>query len=261
MEDLFVYRTIRGRIDLGPIEDAEGRTTNERPRLVKAEDNCEYICKFLDEAGPEVMGAELIAGAIALGLNLPVPRFAVLHLGRRKAFASLRVADKPVSLRAGLLERTENVAVVPDLIAFDTFIENRDRKQPGNTIFVRSGINPEKPYRLYTIDHSSSGLRFYRAGGEHGIGADTLNCDGHPLLWEQIRGYDDFHSACERIATLGAGELSRIVGRVQEHIGTSQFDGLDQVLLWRAQGIRGLVVRAVERFLGQRETRKGDEHE
>jgi hypothetical protein len=83
VEDLFVYRTIRGTTDLGPITDAEGRTTNERPRLVKAEDNSEYICKFLDNAGPEVMGAELIAGAVALRLDLPVPQFAVLHLGQR----------------------------------------------------------------------------------------------------------------------------------------------------------------------------------
>ncbi len=237
--------------------DAAGRTTSERPRILSAENNSEYICKFLDETGAEVMGSELIAGAIALRLGLPVPPFAVLHFGQRKAFASFRVAEKSVPLRAGILARTENRAVVPDLIAFDIFIENRDRKQSGNTIFVKSGGNPERPYRLYTIDHSSSGLRFYRAGGEHGIGAYSLNCDGHPLLWDQIQGYDDFHSACERIAALSARELGRIVGHVQEHIGSSRFDGLDQILLWRAQGIRALVARIVERSLGDRETRRG----
>lgn len=58
MEDLFVYRTIRGTIDLGPVKDAEGRTTNERPRLVRAENDSEYICKFLDDTGSEVMDSE-----------------------------------------------------------------------------------------------------------------------------------------------------------------------------------------------------------
>lgn len=38
MDGLFVYHTLKGEVDLGPIENPEGRTTNERPRWVRAED-------------------------------------------------------------------------------------------------------------------------------------------------------------------------------------------------------------------------------
>jgi hypothetical protein len=248
VDDLFVYQVIRGTADLGPVEDAEGRTTSERPRIIQADNESEYICKFLDASGPNVMGSELIAAAIAQRLDLPVPRFAVLRFGNRKAFASLRVSRNPVSLRDGLLEQTENAAVVPDLIAFDILIENRDRHRPGNTIFARIGTLPERPYRLYTIDHSLSGLRFYGRADQPAIGPDTIQFTSHELLRTRITSAEDFTAVCDRIAALRPRDLSQIVGQAREHVDSACFDGLDQILIWRTQRIRQLVAHALEEW-------------
>lgn len=178
---------------------------------------------------------------------MPVPSYAVIRMGDRRAFASRRVARNVVSLRAGLLEVTENAQVVPDLLAFDVLVGNQDRQNPGNTIFARSQDNPAR-YRLYTIDHSWSGLRFYADRTRRPLSADSTECTTHYLLWGQVGTAENLRPACDRIRGLNSGEVSRVVAQAAEHSMGGRFDGLDQVLIWRVQGIHELVAAVAARW-------------
>lgn len=147
------------------------------PAIVEAEDDGLYVLKFRGAGqGPKSLIAELIAGEIALALDLLVPEIVFMELdaalGRSepdfeiqaliKASVGLNLALDylPGSLTFDALDtRTIDPLLASSIVWFDAYVSNVDRT-PRNTnmLFWHK--------RLYLIDHGAS-LYFHHTGANY----------------------------------------------------------------------------------------------
>lgn len=169
------------------------REGGSMPAIVEADDDGLYVLKFRGAGqGPKALVAELVAGAIAEALDLPLPErvFAELDvelartegdpeiqaLIRASGGTNLALDYLPGAATFDPLADEVDAAFASRLVWFDAFVSNVDRTARNTNLLVWHG-------RTWLIDHGAS-LYFHHGwdGGMERAAAPFAHVRDHVLL-------------------------------------------------------------------------------
>ena len=163
-----VLRTVTATRYVTPLREG-----GSLPGLVEADDDGLYVVKFRGAGqGPKALAAEIVAGELARGLDLPVPELVLVELDGEMARAEpdpeiqdlIRASaglNLGVDFLPGALPYSPARPPAPDLAAavvwLDALIENVDRTPRNPNLLLWHG-------RLWLIDHGAALYVHHGAG-------------------------------------------------------------------------------------------------
>jgi len=206
---------------------AQKDKTFSRPLIIRCDDKQEYIAKFFDGNDKSILN-EFVIGKLAKKMDLPIaepfeikiddvglinkinetrdhPINSGLHIGTLDLKLSFELSKSHhVNLDSKLIE---NLNVVPDIIAFDIFVCNTDRKGANSLVEVTD--NGKQPFRYVMIDHG------------HCLGGPNWTLDGEKkLVWNQpvipwkvdsVVGEQSFSPFIEKLKNLDSSDFKEII--------------------------------------------------
>ena len=200
------------------------REGGSMPAIVEADDDGMYVLKFRGAGqGPRALVAELVSGAIARALDLPVPEIVFIELDAElartegdpeiqaliQASAGLNIALDylPGAVNFDPVAEQPSAGLASAIVWFDAFTSNVDRSARNPNLLVWHG-------QLTLIDHGAS-LYFHHGwdGDTSGAGKPFPLIRDHVLLpWASELGAAD-----ERLTALLPPErLAQIVAMVPD---------------------------------------------
>lgn len=209
------------RMDYGQVDpDMETLTC---PRRMMASDGHDYVVKMRD-GGPKSLFNEYVAANVAQWAGLSVAEPAIVYLdakfiGRTPDLRSAQTRPGPyfatrfykaydMTHRAGpgpRLPAIANLDEVPAFVAFDVFVNNKDRND-GNTLLVPSN-GGRAGYRYLLIDH---GHCFGGPKWDSDIAASLPYETAHmPWQTDGMAVEDSFREPVDRMAEMGRADMDR----------------------------------------------------
>lgn len=234
-------------------------------QLLRADDGNEYVVKFRSNGqGLRVLPNEWIAGSCARALGLPMPGIAMVNVEQ----ALLNATHELSGFRAtpglqfgcehvphghsepweNVLAHAENLDDLAGIIAFDTWVHNKDRSWRSSNVHVVKGASGR--YRLIIFDHG------WVFGGAPNWSVDSLKMerdlvkppfmDGvtYSHFRQQIRGANPFEPWLKKIERLPRKTIWRAIKQVPDEWGLDQTEkqALADYLLHRRNLVRPVIM-------------------
>lgn len=196
---------------LNAVEVIGQKVTNNtfaRPIVIRCDDNQDYVAKFFYGNDKSILN-EFVVGKLAKKLDLPVAEPIEINISEQRLIDKInQILDRPVSagIHVGTLDLKlsfelskshhknldskliENLDAIPDILAFDIFVHNNDRKDANSLVEVTD--NGKTPFRYVMIDHG------HCMGGPNWESGRTSklqwNQPGIPWKTDAITGEDSF---------------------------------------------------------------------
>jgi len=200
------------------------------PWKVNANDSNLYALKFANELNNNSIFSELICSQMAKQLDLPAPQWEFLELDQEMIdnvpefqtrnikpgihFGTVFVKDSTNLHPTQFSMPIENIAnqeIIPDLIGFDIFIANGDRK-PANSLMAPIKEKGKK-LNYFIIDH---GLAFGNANWRvlSANAQDQWIQPGTPWNTTNIKSGDSFNSIISKLEALKETDFQKYVDKI-----------------------------------------------
>lgn len=227
-----------------------------KPVVLKANDNNEYVVKFVTEnySKNKVLINDIICSRLAKKVGIFVPNVEKLYIPEilinvddvLKArgvteglhFASLYYKNTVGFLGESLLKNIVKIDQIPKIIAFDLWVGNDDRaNNPGNLLFTT-----EQNSRVIAIDYGNSfnGPDWDSFDLNDDIIMPPFDGEVYSCLKKYIIGNNPFDEICNKIEAISYGEIQECIDEVPEPWLFNQLDRklILEFLYSRKMGIR-----------------------
>ncbi|NEU32290.1 hypothetical protein GN156_16185 [bacterium LRH843] len=144
------------------------------PQLFTCDDGKDYVVKLIkNPVDIHVLSNELIAYRLGALFDLPIAKGEIIHITDEfirsnklpeamnatagPHFGSLYIKNAEHSTSTNI-KRCTNLEIVPRMIAFDHWIQNKDRRSSRENLLV---VKEENDYKLLLIDHADAFTGYY----------------------------------------------------------------------------------------------------
>ncbi|RXI96472.1 hypothetical protein DS745_22440 [Anaerobacillus alkaliphilus] len=240
-------------------EVGEGFTN---PQIIKCEDGQLYVVKFLHpHIRKKSLPNELIAYGLGQYIALPMPRCSLIYVSEELIQSSPLKAlnvSPGIHFASHFQERTKKVSdkyllrcanrnKIADMLVFDIWVDNRDRKK--NNLLI---AKDERKLNLLCIDHD------YIMGGKNWTLEDLRKYDedfykikwgrSQNMLIKHVADPNHLITSANKLKSLNASQIKTIVDVIPEewNVSSEERHALVSILNKRKEGLLDVITKIIK---------------